>query len=141
MYSECSSVAQLERNRRWITSSRIRVSARRKDSIEKSKLVPDLAPGLNSIEKKWTEYFARFSRCGKKRGSIERFTFEYLQFRAETVNWKKLREGVAKVALRVRQVGKLCVFVRSDRHSDKNSAKFNYASRRIDIPRYLAPVF
>lgn len=103
-------------------------SARRKDSIEKSIL---------NWKKKWTEYLARFFLCTGVDNVVPTicvvFTFE---------RRRPNEEIVAKVPLRVRQVGKLCVFARSDRHLDKNSAKFNYASRRIDIARYLfVPVF
>lgn len=117
-------------NRRRITSSRIRVVFREKKGFDRK---------VNSQleKKKWTEYLARFFLCTGVGNVVPTicvvFTFE---------RRRPNEEIVAKVPLRVRQVGKLCVFARSDRHLDKNSAKFNYASRRIDIARYLfVPVF
>lgn len=116
-------------NRRRITSSRIRVVFREKKGFDRK---------VNSqLEKKWIEYLARFFLCTGVDNVVPTicvvFTFE---------RRRPNKEIVAKVPLRVRQVGKLCVFARSDRHLDKNSAKFNYASRRIDIARYLfVPVF
>lgn len=105
-------------------------SARRKDSIEKSILNWKKKNGPSilldfSYARVWITWFQRFASYLRSNGD----------------DWTN-EEIVAKVPLRVRQVGKLCVFARSDRHLDKNSAKFNYASRRIDIARYLfVPVF
>lgn len=112
-------------NRRRITSSRIRVVFREKKGFDRkvnSQLEKKNGPSILldfSYARVWVTWFQRFA--------------SYLRSNEEIV---------AKVPLRVRQVGKLCVFARSDRHLDKNSAKFNYASRRIDIARYLfVPVF
>lgn len=131
-------------NRRRITSSRIRVVFRGKKGFDrKVKTCPRSRARIKfnsqlKKKKKLIEYLARFFlQTGVDNvvpSSVERFA-SYLRSNRDG-------EIVAKVPLRVRQVGKLCVFARSDRHSDKNSAKFNYASRRIDIARYLfVPVF
>lgn len=118
-------------NRRRITSSRIRVVFREKKGFDRkvnSQLEKKNGPSILldfSYARVWVTWFHR-TICVV-------FTFE---------RRRPNEEIVAKVPLRVRQVGKLCVFARSDRHLDKNSAKFNYASRRIDIARYLfVPVF
>lgn len=118
-------------NRRRITSSRIRVVFREKKGFDRkvnSQLEKKNGPSILldfSYARVWVTWFQRFASYLRSNGD----------------DWTN-EEIVAKVPLRVRQVGKLCVFARSDRHLDKNSAKFNYASRRIDIARYLfVPVF
>lgn len=118
-------------NRRQITSSRIRVVFREKKGFDRkvnSQLEKKNGPSILldfSYARVWVTWFQRFASYLRSNGD----------------DWTN-EEIVAKVPLRVRQVGKLCVFARSDRHLDKNSAKFNYASRRIDIARYLfVPVF
>lgn len=118
-------------NRRQITSSRIRVVFREKKGFDRkvnSQLEKKNGPSILldfSYARVWITWFQRFASYLRSNGD----------------DWTN-EEIVAKVPLRVRQVGKLCVFARSDRHLDKNSAKFNYASRRIDIARYLfVPVF
>lgn len=118
-------------NRRRITSSRIRVVFREKKGFDRkvnSQLEKKNGPSILldfSYARVWITWFQRFASYLRSNGD----------------DWTN-EEIVAKVPLRVRQVGKLCVFARSDRHLDKNSAKFNYASRRIDIARYLfVPVF